>query len=53
MRCLAKAPEARYQRGAELAAALDAWLHEASAAREAHVRGRTPAAGSPPALGPP
>jgi serine/threonine-protein kinase len=53
MRCLAKAPEARFQRGADLAAALDAWLHQAGTAREAIVRGRTPAAGAPAAASSP
>jgi serine/threonine-protein kinase len=46
MRCLEKAPEARYQRGAELAATLEEWLHESGAVRSPGVRGRTPTPGT-------
>ena len=53
MRCLEKAPEARYQRGAELAAALEGWLHDAGVKREANVRGRTPTSGVTPTLAAP
>ncbi len=47
MRCLEKAPEARWQRGADLAAALEAWLHETGARRDARVRTGTPSSGAP------
>ncbi|MBI2407321.1 MAG: serine/threonine protein kinase [Gemmatimonadetes bacterium] len=46
MRCLEKTPEARYQRGADLAAALDAWLHTTGTPRQSGVRGRTPVSGT-------
>ncbi len=42
MKCLEKAPEARYQRGADLAAALEAWLHTAGVNREARARAHLP-----------
>ncbi len=48
MRCLEKAPEARFQRGADLAAALEAWLHEIGVNREARMRASTPAVSAPP-----
>ncbi len=46
MKCLAKAPEARYQRGAELAAALDGWLHDAGVSREGYARTNVPGVGA-------
>ena len=46
MRCLMKSPDARYQRGAELAAALEAWLHESGASRSVRTRVITPPAGT-------
>ncbi len=42
MRCLEKSPDARWQRGADLAAALEAWLHESGSARASRVRAITP-----------
>ena len=47
MRCLEKRPDARYQTGGELAAALDAWLHESGAPRGTRVRAVTPLVGTP------
>ena len=49
MRCLAKAPDARWQRGADLSVALEAWLHESGASRGARVRAMSPPAGVPTA----
>jgi serine/threonine-protein kinase len=47
MRCLEKSPDARWQRGADLAAALEEWLHERGALRGARARAVTPPAGMP------
>jgi len=47
MRCLEKHPDARWQRGADLAAALEAWLHERGGARAVRVRAVTPSVGTP------
>ncbi len=47
MRCLEKSPDARWQRGADLAAALEAWLHDRGALRGARARAVTPRAGTP------
>ncbi len=47
MRCLEKRPEARYQRGADLAAALEEWLHANGTPRAVRVRAITPPAGAP------
>ncbi|MBW7933797.1 MAG: serine/threonine protein kinase [Gemmatimonadaceae bacterium] len=47
MRCLEKAPEGRFQRGAELAAALDAWLYTAGVRREGALRGRVTSTPTP------
>jgi serine/threonine-protein kinase len=51
MKCLEKAPEARYQRGADLAAALESWLHQAGVSREARMRANTPSASLTPTDG--
>ena len=53
MRCLEKAPEDRWQRGADLAAALEAWLYEIGVRRAARVRTMTPPSGTPAAPGHP
>jgi hypothetical protein len=47
MRCLEKHPDARHQCGADLAAALEEWLHESKAPRGARVRAITPRIGTP------
>jgi len=48
MKCLEKAPEARFQRGADLAAALESWLYQSGVSREARMRANTPSASLTP-----
>jgi serine/threonine-protein kinase len=48
MRCLEKMPEARWQRGADLAAALEGWLYLVGALRNARVHTRTPSGSAKP-----
>jgi serine/threonine-protein kinase len=52
MRLLEKAPEKRFQTGAELAEVLERWLHDTGAPRQARVRAITPPTGAP-AIAPP
>jgi serine/threonine-protein kinase len=47
MRCLEKSPDARWQRGAELAVALETWLHGRGVRRSGRVRAATPPTGGP------
>ena len=47
MRCLEKSPDDRFQCGADLAAALEAWRHDIGAPRGARVRAITPSDGAP------
>ena len=47
MRCLEKRPEARYQCGADLSAALELWLHQSGALRGGRVRAVTAPDGTP------
>jgi len=48
MRCLEKMPEARWQRGADLAGALEKWLYEVGARRDARVHTGTPSGSAVP-----
>jgi hypothetical protein len=48
MRCLEKMPEARWQRGADLAGALEKWLYEVGARRDARVHAGTPSGSAVP-----
>lgn len=47
MRCLEKSPDDRFQCGADLAAALEAWRHDIGAPHGARVRAITPSDGAP------
>jgi serine/threonine-protein kinase len=47
MKCLEKRPDDRFQCGADLAAALEAWLHESASPHGVRVRAITPSVGAP------